>query len=31
MLFANSDKVQQELGWQPVHNDVEEIITSAWH
>jgi len=29
-LFANSDKVQQELGWQPVHTDVEEIIASAW-
>jgi len=30
MLFANSDKVQQELGWKPGHQDVEEIITSAW-
>ena len=29
-LFANSDKVQQELGWKPVHNDVEKIIASAW-
>ena len=29
-LFANSDKVQQELGWKPLHTDVEEIITSAW-
>ena len=29
-LFANSDKVQQELGWKPYHTDVEEIIVSAW-
>jgi UDP-glucose 4-epimerase len=29
-LFANSDKVQQELGWKPVHTDMEEVITSAW-
>ena len=29
-LFANSDKVQHELGWKPVHTDVEEVITSAW-
>jgi len=29
-LFANSDKVQQELGWKPQHIDVEEVITSAW-
>ena len=30
-LFANSNKVQQELGWKPQHTDVEEIIASAWH
>jgi len=30
-LFANSDKVQRELGWKPQHTDVEKIITSAWH
>ena len=29
-LFANSDSVQRELGWKPVHTDVEEIIASAW-
>ena len=29
-LFANSDKVQQELGWQPVHTDIEAVIASAW-
>ena len=30
-LFANSDKVQQELGWKPVHTDIEAVIASAWH
>ena len=30
-LFANSDKVQQELGWKPQHTDIDEIIASAWH
>jgi len=29
-LFANSDKVQRELGWKPLHTDVEEVIASAW-
>ena len=29
-LFANSDRVQQELGWKPQHLDVEKIIASAW-
>ncbi|MDR0703573.1 MAG: UDP-glucose 4-epimerase GalE [Planctomycetaceae bacterium] len=29
-LFANSDKVQKELGWQPQHTDIEEVIASAW-
>jgi UDP-glucose 4-epimerase len=29
-LFANSDKVQCELGWKPQHTDVEEVIASAW-
>jgi UDP-glucose 4-epimerase len=29
-LFANSDKVQQELGWKPQHVDVEAVIESAW-
>ena len=30
-LFANSDKVQSELNWKPLHTDIEEIIASAWH
>ena len=29
-LFANSARVQQELGWKPQHTDVEDIIASAW-
>jgi UDP-glucose 4-epimerase len=29
-LFANSDKVQQELGWKPQHTDIGEVIASAW-
>jgi len=29
-LFANSEKVQRELGWKPQHTDIEEIIASAW-
>jgi len=29
-LFAHADKVQQELGWKPLHTNVEEIIASAW-
>ena len=31
VLFAHSEKVQRELGWQPLHIDIEEIIASAWH
>jgi UDP-glucose 4-epimerase len=30
-LFANSDKAQKELGWQPQHMDIGEVIASAWH
>ena len=29
-LFANSDKVQRELDWKPLHTDVEEITASSW-
>jgi UDP-glucose 4-epimerase len=29
-LYANSDKVQRELGWKPQHTGTEEIIASAW-
>lgn len=29
-LYADSEKVQKELGWKPRHTDVEEVIASAW-
>ncbi|MDR0521892.1 MAG: UDP-glucose 4-epimerase GalE [Planctomycetaceae bacterium] len=29
-LFADSGKVQRELGWKPKHTDPEEVIVSAW-
>ncbi len=29
-LIAASDKAQKELGWTAKHDDVEEIIASAW-
>lgn len=30
MLYANSDKAKNELGWKIKFNDVREIIESAW-
>lgn len=29
-LVAASDKVRRELGWQPQHEGLEEIVASAW-
>ncbi|HVF24782.1 MAG TPA: UDP-glucose 4-epimerase GalE [Anaerolineales bacterium] len=29
-LVASSDKVKRELGWQPKHDNLHEIISSAW-
>jgi UDP-glucose 4-epimerase len=29
-LVASSKKIKQELGWQPKHDDLYEIISSAW-
>lgn len=29
-LVASSDKAKKILGWNPVHNSLEEIIASAW-
>jgi UDP-glucose 4-epimerase len=29
-LVAASDKIRRELGWQPRHDSLEEIISSAW-
>ncbi|MEZ4768734.1 MAG: UDP-glucose 4-epimerase GalE [Caldilineales bacterium] len=30
ILIADSSKIRRELGWQPQHPDLEEIIASAW-
>ena len=29
-LVASSDKIKRELGWKPQHDDLREIIESAW-
>lgn len=29
-LVASSEKIKRELGWQPRHDDLHEIIASAW-
>ncbi len=29
-LVASSDKIRRELGWQPEHADLQDIISSAW-
>ena len=29
-LVASSDKIRRELGWQPRHVDLEDMISSAW-
>ena len=29
-LVASSDKIKRELGWKPQHDDLYEIISSAW-
>jgi UDP-glucose 4-epimerase len=30
ILIASSQKIQQELGWQPQHPELRDIIKSAW-
>ncbi|MBT8128940.1 MAG: UDP-glucose 4-epimerase GalE [Gammaproteobacteria bacterium] len=30
VLVADSERARRELGWQPDHNDLESIITTAW-
>jgi UDP-glucose 4-epimerase len=30
ILVASSERIQQELGWQPKYADLEAIISSAW-
>ena len=29
-LVASSEKIKRELGWEPEHEDLREIISSAW-
>ena len=29
-LVASSDKIKRELGWEPEHDNLQEIISSAW-
>lgn len=30
-LVASSEKIQRELGWEPAHDNLDEILSSAWH
>lgn len=30
MLIADSSRIRAELGWQPVYEDIEAIVRSAW-
>jgi UDP-glucose 4-epimerase len=30
-LVASSDRIRRELGWEPRHPDLRDIIASAWH
>jgi UDP-glucose 4-epimerase len=30
VLIASSEKIAKELGWKPVHTDLDAIIASAW-
>ena len=30
VLVASSEKIKRELGWKPEHDNLHEIITSAW-
>ena len=29
-LVASAEKIQKELGWKPIHSDLERIVSSAW-
>jgi UDP-glucose 4-epimerase len=29
-LVASSDRIRDELGWEPIHSDIEDLIESAW-
>jgi UDP-glucose 4-epimerase len=30
VLVASSEKIKKELGWRPQHQDIYEIVESAW-
>jgi len=30
VLIASSDKIKEELGWNPIYGDVRNVIASAW-
>lgn len=30
VLIAGYEKIRRELGWEPVHSDLREIVASAW-
>ena len=30
VLVASSNKIKQELGWQPKYTNLESIVKSAW-
>lgn len=30
ILIASSDKIKKELGWEPKHTEIEEIVSTAW-
>ena len=30
-LFANADKIRQELGWQARYTEIDEIVATAWN
>jgi UDP-glucose 4-epimerase len=29
-LLASSEKIKSELGWKPIYDNLEEIISTAW-
>ena len=29
-LVASSEKIRRELGWSPVHDNLRDILASAW-
>ena len=30
VLIASSAKIREELGWEPQHSSVDEVISTAW-